>query len=437
MPRINQLQMQIPTAFSPNFTIKGWVHAKHLTQHYSRECQLPSANLLLVIDKYLEPQLFLMETIWPIPEKRRSMEGEQHILFCPPFSSLKNLFRPGSRCRDGCWGEESRARWKQPDKPHCSLCKGNGRTSIIGHTGGTACPPSLPTAALLGGKPVCQDVPWVIRDLQGWAHPASLFLAFYSNEGALVGKGAVQATGKHQGTLEGMSKCRSNPACIKCLSRLLRGWWGAGETGRQQSYCRATTNTSTSPGKAGSPWACAMLQLQGAGEPSQGGCPTTKTQRLIFNSHPDYGSHSAWDQSRQLPGARHATGPSKFPPHILEEQWPVCPSEAPPATRGRSRPPNTLPLVRFGREAAEQQVFPATGCHPRPAGPTGDVLLHLSSPGCPRDLPPLGDKHAPAALAVTRQAGGPAPKGHQQLHAHPRCAHPAGKDFPSALPSPS
>lgn len=118
------------------------------------------------------------------------------------------------------------------------------------------------------GKPVCQDVRWVIRDLQGWAHSASLFLPFYSNEGALVGKGAVQATGKHQGTLEGMSKCRSNPACIKCLSRLLQGWWGADRTGRQQSYCRATTNTSKSSGKAESPWACAMLQLQAAGEPS-------------------------------------------------------------------------------------------------------------------------------------------------------------------------
>lgn len=69
MPRINQLQMQIPTVFSPNFTIKGWVHAKHLAQHYWKERQLPSANLLLVIDKYLDPQLFLMETIWPAPEK--------------------------------------------------------------------------------------------------------------------------------------------------------------------------------------------------------------------------------------------------------------------------------------------------------------------------------------------------------------------------------
>lgn len=88
MPHINQLQMQIPTAFSPNFTIKGWVHAKHLSQHYSRERQLPSANLLLVIDKYLDPQLFLMETIWPVPEKGRSKEGEQHILFSPSFSSL-------------------------------------------------------------------------------------------------------------------------------------------------------------------------------------------------------------------------------------------------------------------------------------------------------------------------------------------------------------
>lgn len=139
---------------------------------------------------------------------------------------------------------------------------------------GRACTPSLPTATLLKGKPVCQDVRWVIRDLQGWAHSASLFLPFYSNEGALVGKGAVQATGKHQGTLEGMSKCRSNPACIKCLSRLLQGWWGAGRTGRQQSYCRATTNTRKSSGKAESPWACAMLQLQAAGEPSQGSCST-------------------------------------------------------------------------------------------------------------------------------------------------------------------
>lgn len=76
----------------------------------------------------------------------------------------------------------------------------------------------------------------------------------------------------------------------------------------------------------------------------------------------------------------------------------MCPSEAPPATRGRSRPPNTLALVRLGREAAEQQVFPAPGCHPRPAGPTGDVLLHPSSPASPRDLPPLGDTQAPLSL---------------------------------------
>lgn len=110
MPRINQLQMQISTAFSPNFTIKGWVHAKHLAQHYSREWQLPSANLLLVIDKYLDPQLFLMETIWPVPEEGQSMEGEQHIPFSPPFpaSFLKSLFRSENQCRDGCWGKESR-----------------------------------------------------------------------------------------------------------------------------------------------------------------------------------------------------------------------------------------------------------------------------------------------------------------------------------------
>lgn len=52
-----------------------------------------------------------------------------------PASLLKNLSRSGSLCRDGCWGKEGRARWEQPDKPLCSLCQGNGRTSIISHTG--------------------------------------------------------------------------------------------------------------------------------------------------------------------------------------------------------------------------------------------------------------------------------------------------------------
>lgn len=70
---------------------------------------------------------------------------------------------------------------------------------------------------------------------------------------------------------------------------------------------------------------------------------------------------------------------------------PSCHTRPPP-------PPNTLALVRLGREAAEQQVFPASGCHPRPAGPTGDLLLHLSSPPSPGDLPPLGDKQAPQRL---------------------------------------
>lgn len=163
--------------------------------------------------------------------------------------------------------KESRARWEQPGKPLCSLCKHQHHQSQWGEPAPHPCRQQRCSKG-------SQDVRWVIRDLQGWAHSARLFLPFFSTEGALVEKGAVQATGKHQGTLEGMSKCRSNPACIKCLCRLLQGWCGAGGAGRQQSYCRATTNTSRSSGKAESGWACAMLQLQGAGEPSQGGRST-------------------------------------------------------------------------------------------------------------------------------------------------------------------
>ena len=135
MPHINQLQMQIHQVFSPNFTIKGWLHAKHLAQLYSREQQLRSAYLLLAIDKYLDPQLLLMETIWPVPEKGQSAEARKES---STFSSLplfaaslpKNLFRSGSWCWDGCWGERERSRLgarvgAARETTLCSPCEGS------------------------------------------------------------------------------------------------------------------------------------------------------------------------------------------------------------------------------------------------------------------------------------------------------------------------
>lgn len=165
MPRINQLQMQIHRAFIPNFTIKGWLHAKHLARHYSRERQLRSANLPLAIDKYLDPRLLLMETIWPVPEKGQSAEAGKES---SSFSSLpalavslpKNLFRSGRRCGDGCRGKESGAGWElgweRRDEPLFALCaRAAGRTQRSSAASGGACSPSLLTAALLKGKPVC------------------------------------------------------------------------------------------------------------------------------------------------------------------------------------------------------------------------------------------------------------------------------------------
>lgn len=133
MPRINQLQMQIHRAFIPNFTIKGWLHAKHLARHYSRERQLRSANLPLAIDKYLDPRLLLMETIWPVPEKGQSAEAGKES---SSFSSLpalaaslpKNLFRSGRWCGDGCRGKESGAGVGAARRtPLRSPCKGSGQ----------------------------------------------------------------------------------------------------------------------------------------------------------------------------------------------------------------------------------------------------------------------------------------------------------------------
>ena len=80
MPHINQLQMQIHKAFILNLTIKGSLHAKHLAQHCSGE---RSANLLLATVKHLEPQLLLMGTIWPVPEKGQSAEARRRAAHPP------------------------------------------------------------------------------------------------------------------------------------------------------------------------------------------------------------------------------------------------------------------------------------------------------------------------------------------------------------------
>lgn len=73
------------------------------------------------------------------------------------------------------------------------------------------------------------------------------------------------------------------------------------------------------------------------------------------------------------------------------------------------------------------QVFPAIRHHPRLAGPTGDTLLQPWKPQGTRQ--PLGTKQGPAEAAVPWQAGGPAPKGHQQLNTPPLCTS-CWKRFP-------
>lgn len=160
MPCINQLQMQIHQALIPNFTIKGWLHAKHLTQNYSREGQLRSANLLLAIDKHLDPQLLLMETIWLVPEKGQSVEGRKEsgmFFFLLPFAAslLKNLFRFGSQCRDGCWGMESGAGVRAARQTPVLPLQGQWGKSALSAAPGRACNPPLLPAVLLKGQPIC------------------------------------------------------------------------------------------------------------------------------------------------------------------------------------------------------------------------------------------------------------------------------------------
>lgn len=176
---------------------------------------------------------------------------------------------------------------------------------------------------------------------------------------------------------------------------------------------------------------------------SHHGCPTTAVPpRLSHQHHHHHSNRREAEQtpvSRRQPGSalrgRHTRAPSQFPPQALKEQWPKCPSEAPPATRGPSRPANTLALVRPGREAAQQQVFPATGHRSHPASPTGDT----ASAPCPlRELTAPGGQQGPTEVAIPQQAGGPAPEGHQKLDACPPAVHILlEKDFPSAVPSPS
>lgn len=61
----------------------------------------------------------------------------------------------------------------------------------------------------------------------------------------------------------------------------------------------------------------------------------------------------------------------------------MCPSEAPPAARGRSHPPNTLPLVRFGRGSGGAAGI---SCHRPPSLPS---------------RPPRGGHAAPALVPGT------------------------------------
>lgn len=74
----------------------------------------------------------------------------------------------------------------------------------------------------------------------------------------------------------------------------------------------------------------------------------------------------------------------------------ACVSLGGPSCHTRPQPPS--------EHSRSCSPWPGSGgaagisCHPRPAGPTGDVLLHPSSPASPRDLPPLGDTQAPLSL---------------------------------------
>lgn len=164
MPLINQLQMQIHQAFVPDFTIKGWLHAKHLARHYSREQQLRSANLLLAIDKYLDPQLLLMETIWLVPEKGQSggQEGEQHVLFSPPLlqpPSQKTSSDLEAGAGTGAGGRRvelaGSSGGSSETNPSLLSLRGQWGGSALSAASGRACSPSLLTALLLKGKPVC------------------------------------------------------------------------------------------------------------------------------------------------------------------------------------------------------------------------------------------------------------------------------------------
>lgn len=122
---------------------------------------------------------------------------------------------------------------------------------------------------------------------------------------------------------------------------------------------------------------------------------------------------AAWDQRRE--GGTPWDHPN-FRPAALKEQWPVCPSEAPPAARGHGRPPNTLPLVRFGRGSGGAAGI---SCHRLPS-PPGQGTCRSSSRGTQR---PTGTKQGPPEAAVPRGAGGPAPKGCWQLDAPPSAGH--------------
>lgn len=94
----------------------------------------------------------------------------------------------------------------------------------------------------------------------------------------------------------------------------------------------------------------------------------------------------------------------------------MCPSEAPPAARGRGRPPNTLSLVRLGRGSGGAAGI---SCHRLPSPPSQGTH-RPSSQGTQRLS---GTKQEPPEVAVPRGAGGPAPKGCWQLDAPPSAGH--------------
>lgn len=222
-------------------------------------------------------------------------------------------------------------------------------------------------------------------------------------------KASVRAKGKHQGALKEMAKGGSNPDHIKCLSRLLQGCWrGCGQTdssataGPQQISVRALERLKVLGHVPRSSREEQESPLKRTVPPglSHRGCPIGAVPPGLSHHHHRQLSCQMWgltnsrpDALQRIPRSQPGISPRQcwqggtqrvhpeFPPRALKEQWPMCPSEAPPAARGPSRPPNTLLLVRFGRGSGGAAGI---SCHRPPSLPGGGHAAPAPRPWDPQ-----------------------------------------------------